>query len=204
MPTFAPYNDGNGAYGPPPFLSGYSYTVPAGWSVGQGDSPLLMRRNDPGTMSVSAILDVAPHTQEATCPDAADPGAGRTVAAMADWLTRVPGLVTTTPAPVEIGGYQGLVIDVSVVPGWTTPECYFDNPIVMTFADPAPVSPDGGVSIREFVERDSHARYILLDLGKGHNLLIEIKAPDEASWDDLVEAAMPIVESFQFIPGSGS
>ena len=168
-------------------------------------TPLLMRRNDPGTMSVIAILDVAPHTQEATCPDAPDPAAGRTAAAMADWLTRVPGLVASTPAPIEIGGYQGLSIDVSVAQGWTTPDCQFvdGKPIVMTFADPAPL-PQGGVFVREAIEGEGHARYILLDVGKGHNLLIEISAPDKASWDDLVQAAMPVVESMQFTVAPGS
>jgi hypothetical protein len=40
--------------------------------------------------------------------------------------------------------------------------------------------------------------YILLDLGKGHSLLIEVAGPDKASWDDLVATAMPIIESFEF------
>ena len=201
---FTPYDDGNGGHGPPPFLDGFSYTVPAGWSE-LDDSTFLVRWNDPGTMSVNTILDVAPHTQDATCPDAADKGAGRTVAAMADWLTRVPGLATTTPVPIEIGGHQGLVIDVSVVPGWTTPQCQFNDegPMVMTFADPAPVA-DGGVFVREYVSGEGRARYVLLDLGTGHNLLIEIKAPDEATWDELVRAAMPIVQTFRFMPASGS
>ena len=39
---------------------------------------------------------------------------------------------------------------------------------------------------------------ILLEFGAAHTLLIEISAPDEASWNGLVQAAMPIVQSFEF------
>lgn len=30
-------------------------------------------------------------------------------------------------------------------------------------------------------------------------MLIEVAAPDKASWNDLVQGAMPIVDSFQFV-----
>ena len=46
----------------------------------------------------------------------------------------------------------------------------------------------------------SNARYIFLEQPDGNSLLIDIEAPDEATWDALVAEAMPIVESFQFNP----
>ena len=42
-----------------------------------------------------------------------------------------------------------------------------------------------------------HLRYILLDLGPDHNLLIEVSSPDEAHWSEFVAAAMPVIESFE-------
>lgn len=41
-------------------------------------------------------------------------------------------------------------------------------------------------------------RLFLLDLGESRMLMIDIEAQDKATWDALVPAAMPIVESFRF------
>jgi hypothetical protein len=91
-------------------------------------------------------------------------------------------------------------MDVSVAPAWRQ-VCQQDPPsaparAVFTFTDrvDAPVK----VHIRNVLEEDAHSRYILLEFGAAHTLLIEISAPDEASWNDLVQAAMPIVQTFQF------
>jgi hypothetical protein len=189
--------DPNAPATPPAFLIGYSYTVPVGWSQLESQNA-LGRPNDPGTMAVSLTLDVAPHTQAPDCPDAEEHGVPNTVGAIADWLTRVPGLVTTTPTPITIDGYRGLMLDVSVAPTWRLTCQYTSGAerIVFTFTDRI-VTADGNL-IRDNLAGESHSRYILLDLGGGHNLLIEVGAPDKASWDDLVQAAMPIVNSFQF------
>jgi len=179
------------------FLTGYSYSVPVGWSQLESQNA-LGRPNDPGTMAVTLTLDVAPHSQAPDCPDAKEPGVPTTVAAMAQWLTRVPGLVATTPTPINIGGYDGLMLDVSVAPTWRL-TCQFTSGaerIVFTFTDRVPVA--DSPFVRDTLLGDAHSRYILLDLGGGHNLLIEVGAPDKASWEDLVQAAMPIVNSFQF------
>ena len=59
------------------------------------------------------------------------------------------------------------------------------------------------VHICSELEGDAHSSYILLEFGAAHTLLIEISAPDEPSWNDLVQAAMPIVETFQFTHEAG-
>lgn len=203
---FAPYGDYIPAL-PPPVLSGYSYVVPAGWSSLQN---ILARPNDPRTMAITLTLDVAPHSQAATCldpvepgignPDAVEPGVGSGPAHLATWLQGLAGIVTTTPTPVTIGGHSGLLMDVSVASAWrrACQQLYPDAPAraVFTFTDPvdSPVRP----FIRDVLEGNAHSRYILLEFGPAHTLLIEISAPDEASWNDLVQAAMPIVQSFEF------
>jgi hypothetical protein len=195
--SFAPYGDPNAPASSPPVLSAFSYVVPAGWSSLQN---ALGRPNDPGTMAITLTLDVAPHSQAPDCPDAVEPGVGSSPADLATWLQGVPGLVTTTPTPVTIGGHNGLLLDVSVAPAWRVPcgTTFAGAParVVYTFTDPvdSPVK----VFIRDSLEGNAHARYILLEFGLAHTLLIEISAPEEASWNDLVQAAMPIVQSFEF------
>ncbi len=195
--SFTAPGDPNSPTSPAHVLSGYSYVVPAGWSsIWNG----LGRPNDPGTMSISLTVDVAPHSQAANCPDAVEPGVGSTPADLATWLQGLPGLVTTTPTPVTIGGHSGLLMDVSVAPAWrlVCQQFYPDAPhrSVFTFTDRADAP--SKVHIRSELEGDAHSRYILLAFGAAHTLLIEISAPDEASWNDLVQAAMPIVETFEF------
>jgi hypothetical protein len=73
---------------------------------------------------------------------------------------------------------------------------FFSNPVraVFTFADQV-----GPNLIREYLQDSAHARYIVLDVGGGHNLLIEVGAPDQATWDEFIQAAMPIVDSMRFV-----
>ncbi len=99
--------------------------------------------------------------------------------------------MTTTPTPVTIGGHSGLLMDVSVAPAWRL-ACQQDPralPRASSTRSGTPSTPLRG---------NAHSRFILLEFGAAHTLLIEISAPDEASWNDLVQAAMPIVETFQF------
>ena len=197
--SFLPNIDPNLLGSPPPTALGwFSYTVPAGWSEIGGRG--LGRPNDPWTMGIQLTLDVAPHSQAADCPDAAHPTGWTAASDVAAFLVGVPGLVTTAPQPVTIGGFSGLMFDASVAPTWKqTCSQLYDGPkrVIFTFADPEP-GPHGWVFIRDFIEEDAHARIILLDISTGHNLLIEVTAPDEASFNELTQAAMPIINSMAF------
>jgi hypothetical protein len=191
--SFEPSGDPSPPASSPPVQSGYTYIVPAGWSSPQGVSSqnILARQNDPATMAIRLTPDVAPRSQGANCPDDVEPGVGSSPADLATWLKGLPGSVTTTPRPVTIGGHTGLLLDVSVNPALTLPcvQFYQSAPagIVYPFRDPV-----------EPLEGNAHSRYILLEFGQAHTLLIEISAPDEVSWNDLVQAGMPIVETFEF------
>jgi hypothetical protein len=199
--AFQPYADSNGnPPAPSPYLREYLYTVPTGWSE-LGNENGLGRPNDPGSMAVKLIQNVAPRSQASDCHEGVAPGIGRTSKAIADWLAGLPALVATSPQPITVGGYNGQLVDVSLAPTWTI-SCFGDPPapIDFLFTDPQATA-EGGVSIREGLEGSAHARYILVDVEKADfPLLIEITGPDEASWNDLVRAAMPIIETFQFTP----
>jgi hypothetical protein len=184
---------------PSTYLAAFNFAVPPGWSL--IDNRTIGQPNDPYSKSIYLLPDVAAHSQDPNCRDAIEPGVGATAAELAQWLASLPGLVTTTPTPIEIGGYGGVMLDLTVAQGWTIP-CreFFSDPVraVFTFANRV-LYPNDYTLIREYLQDDDHMRYILLDLGSGHNLLIEVRAPDQASWDEFIPAAMPIVDSFEFV-----
>ena len=171
------------------------YTVPAGWSNEEEDRALyVLARQDRGEdASIWLLSEVAAHDQAPDCSDnVAAAGVGRTEAALATWLTTVPGLKATTATPVTLGGLTGVTTDLSVDPAWTRVCPGGSEPAVKVFADANRNEHD--------VEVDASAplRVFLFDLGDGRTLLVFIHAVDRATWDGLVNDAMPIIQSFRF------
>jgi hypothetical protein len=175
-----------------------SYTVPAGWVNAEdrtGDFR-LSRPIDPVNSGIYMFRDVVPHSQDESCPETAAPGVERTPEAFADWLSTLPGLVTTAPRAIEVGGLSGFMVDLSVDPAWTHTCPYSQGtPMVSTFtdSDPAP-GYDWNVGA------GGQARYVFLQQPDGRSLLLDIETSDKAAWDGLLAEAMPIVESLQFNP----
>jgi hypothetical protein len=180
----------------------FSYAVPAGWENSE-DWPgnyTLAKQNAPPNTGIFLLTDVLPHSQVESCSETAAAGVGRTPAAFVDWLRTLPGLVTTEPVAVTIGGHGGFMIDLSVAPDWTQTCPYSDGkPIVSTVVDSRP-----GPGHDRNIVSPATARYIFLAQPDflaspdGTSLLIDIEAQDQATWDALIADAMPIVESFQF------
>jgi hypothetical protein len=181
----------------------FAYTVPEGWANTE-DSPItyvLQPLDAPESARISLSTYVIPHSQSEPCADAVEPGIGRTPSAIADWLTTLPGLVVTTPAPITVGELSGVMLDLSVAPGWTlTCPSSQGGPLVSTFTDAnlgAEYLPFAGPE--RSVAGNERARYILLDLGDDRAMLIDVQAPDELTWDSLVLEAMPVIETFEFM-----
>jgi hypothetical protein len=53
------------------------------------------------------------------CDPAAAPSTDDTVSGIAKWVVGSPGLVTTRPQDVSVGGLQGVVLDVRMAKTWT-------------------------------------------------------------------------------------
>lgn len=176
-----------------------SYTVPAGWSNSE-DQPgnyTLGRPSDQAGTAIYMFGEVVPHSQgDESCSEKAALGVDRTPEAFATWLGRLPGLESTQPVAVTIGGRNGFMVDVSLVPDWTQTCPYSEgDPIVSTFTDSDP-----GPGFDWHVGGDARARYIFLDQPGGTSLLIDIEAPDKVTWDAFVQEAMPVVDSILFNP----
>jgi hypothetical protein len=178
-----------------------SYTVPEGWTNNEDcDGCYFLSKqgapeNDP---TMFLFDDVVAHSQAQSCSTAAEPGVGHSAAAIGAWLTTLPGLVATAPSPVTIGGLSGVTVDLSVSPGWTgtCPYAYSQGlPLVSTFVD---AEPSGGGGFDWNVQGDGRTRAILLDIGDGRVLLLDIEAQSKATYDAFLPGAMQVVNTFQF------
>jgi hypothetical protein len=178
-----------------PIITGLSYVVPTGWTSEQLGDGTLFRLSD--NVGINLRVDLGGRSQNPGCPNV-----GRSVVTTAHELAAsmqaFPGLTTTTPVPVTVGGYAGLMLDLSYDPaavgGCRDPG---SAPAIFAFR----MQNDQSTSLLPtFYEADDHSRYLLLDLPDGHTLLIEVACPDQASFDDFVPVAMPIINSLQFNP----
>ena len=95
-----------------------TFTVPSGW---------FNKFDQPRGYGLEAGLNTSLEVQRdlvvarADCVEAeSEPGVGTTASAMVQALAR-PGLDTTEPAPITIGGLSGFTIDITLAADWTTP-----------------------------------------------------------------------------------
>jgi len=174
----------------------FAYIVPAGWINVEDaqDDYVLAQEGAPQDAGIFMVAGVVAHSQDPKCPEKPARGVGTTATAITRWIKSLPGLVTTKPAPVEIGGLRGWAFDVAVAPK-ATHTCPFTDgktgASLFSVSDPA-ASFDSGIW------GDARMRLFLLDLGDARTLMIDIEAQDNATWDALVPNAMPIVESYRF------
>jgi hypothetical protein len=176
-----------------------TFTVPDGWSHVADNATRfwLMPSDQYDRVHDGVALDglyVFGHPQAAStaegCPFAAQPGVGSTPNDIMTFLASTSGLELTTRQPITINGRSGLWTDIQLAPGWKN-SCEWH--------DGSPIAPilyaNTGLSS---VAAGTRERLILLDIGHGDAVGIEIFGVDPARWDDYVSGAMSIVESFVF------
>jgi hypothetical protein len=186
-----------GTYSTTAFVPGLTYTMPAGWQntsdlegevlfIAPGDSP-----DDPSAEYIAVFTSVRAQNRNCATEEEAvsdEPGVARTPEAMAAEFQDRPGLVTSTPESVTIGGLSGLVMDISMAPDWTGTCFYSSEPLVQLL---------GGVAPSEFdhaVVEGIAMRLYLLD-GADSTLAIEVGDWSEgANLDTYAE----LVEQFEF------
>ena len=142
-------------------LPGLFTLIPPGFSVG-------VTSNEPtGDYILIATSVVAAN---ADCTESEQPGVGHTAAALAAEFAQRPGLTTTTPTPVSVGGLQGLVLDIRMADGWTQ-TCFYSggNPAVPLIRG---IGPSSGLD-NPICGPGCITRVYLLD-GSGTTLAIEL------------------------------
>ncbi|MFL5685670.1 MAG: hypothetical protein ACJ77D_06400 [Chloroflexota bacterium] len=190
---------------PPIVYGGLTFTVPDGWSHVADNATrfwLMPSAEYPRLHDGEALdgLYVFGHPQAASqdegCPMEAEKGVGVTPAAIMASITSRPSLKTTPPELITINGRPGLWTDIQLDPSWTK-SCEWH--------DGSPIAPilyaNTGLSA---VDANARERLIVLDIGHGDAVGIEIFAVDAARWDSYVTEAMRIVQSFEFAEPAAS
>jgi hypothetical protein len=141
------------------------------------------------TGSVGLRPDWAIANQE-RCTSDPEPGVGRTVEDLVTWLTQHPGLITSTPSPVSLGGLEGQVLDVRKDPEWSGP-CAGK---VSLFTHVGTINDPGWWDVNDA----ARLRLYFLDAGGSRVVTVHVETSDEASFEGFVEGATPILQSFEF------
>lgn len=182
-----------GTYTSRAFEPAVTYTVPAGWDA-PDDSSTYLRLRPAGSEIVGIHLfrDPSPASQDAACPDTAEPGVGGTSTQLAAWLRTLPGLVVSDPRLATVGGLRGTAIDVGIAADWTQ-SCPFANgsPTVPLF-----IGAKG--EYRWIAVGSERLRLFLLDVPGGGTVVVDIDAFDGSLMDALIAEATPIVQSMSF------
>lgn len=127
-----------------------------------------------------------------------DPSVGETAQDLVDFLTHHPALAASPPQPITIGPIEGQFVDVELAPTWTKTCPGLTAPLAALITSkngsPALGWNDAGTNSGAF------DRYIVLDLGGGRPVLIQVSAPSSAEFQSLLPQAMRVVETFRFSP----
>ncbi len=146
------------------------------WLIGQPDEASIeVLANPKAQASCDAFLDVPASAEE-----------------LVGAIRSNPGIDATAPVAERIGGVYALRLDVTAVPGAST--CVSGNiPVVSVYnREPAWGTLHSGIRGRLYV--------LAPPGGSVRTLVIMITAP-EGIFEQTVEAAVPVVESFQFHTG---
>lgn len=191
---------------PPTIYGALTFTVPDGWSHVADNATrfwMMPSAEYPRIRDGEALdgLYVFGHPQAASqadgCPREAEKDIGTTPAEIMASITSRAAFDATAPQPITINGRSGLWTDIRLDPSWKK-SCDW-------YTDGSPVAPilyaNTGLSA---VFDQAHERLILLDIGHGDTVGIEIFGVDPARWDAYVAEAMQIVQSFRFAEPEGA
>jgi hypothetical protein len=196
------------AFSDPARPSRLSFAVPEGWKV-KVDDPFVFVLHHPYTTAqsqpaIDTFLAVfvqprmaAEFADGATCGPTGDaPGVGADVDALVAEITARQGVVSTVPAAVTIGGYEGKLLDLRLAASWTRGCVAPEGPVIgIPIIHQAGSEPGPTVGLGP----DQPARLILLDLTGGRTIAIvvfDLGPVQTNQFDADVADAMPIVESF--------
>jgi hypothetical protein len=177
-----------GTYTTTTFQPSITYTVADGWINGE-DLPgnfLLQLDGDPRYVGIYRNI-AAPFE----CEEHPDPDVDRSVEAISNWLTSHPGLVTTEPQAISIGGLDGVYVDISLDPSWTTTCPYSGGEPIVPF-----IIGGGPSSLHHVILPGFQERLYLLE-ADGGNVAIEV-GPEGDSLPEYLELVEPIIDSLQF------
>ena len=167
-----------------------AYTVPDGW-LNLEDLPgnfLLQMTDDVRYLGIYQNVR-AP----AECAESWAEGVGGTVEELVGWYRAHPGLTTTEPEDVNVGGLSGVFLDISLDPSWNVTCPYSEGQPIVPFIIGNGTSELHHVILPGFKER------LYLLKWDGGNVAIEV-GPEGDSLDEYLIEVLPIIESLSFGP----
>ena len=144
----------------------------------------------------------ADFSEGSTCggPVSDAPGVGGSLDDLVAAIMARPGVVSTPPAAVTIGGYEGQMLDLQLAASWTGGCLTPDGPVVgMPLLHEAGSETGPGFGLQP----DRPLRLILLDITGGRTMAIaifEIEPTERSLFEAHAAEVMPIIESFEFHP----
>jgi hypothetical protein len=178
------------------FQPAITYTVPPGWT-NMEDLPgnfWLYRASDPQVGALGgSYLGIYQNARASaiSCAEAPQDGVGPTPRDLVKWFQSIPGLLTSKPKPVTVGGLEGLQIDFSLPPGNKT--CTFDGnsgiPLIIG---------NGVSSFDHAILHQLDVRLVILSWNGG-NVTVEItNLRTQASAAAYRAAVQPVIGSLKF------
>lgn len=175
-----------------------TFTLPAGWSapqVGPDSSDFTLHLNaGPADDAVLVMFNMRRAAKDAACTEGPEPGSGSSARTLADDLAADANLRVTPTSPIRVGTATALVIDVTLAPA-ATRTCPFSGGAVSV---PLIVDTLAGTGPFWGIGPNEKIRLVLLDRPGSTNAVVVIDSAAGASFDQLVAATMPVVESFAF------
>ena len=128
------------------------------------------------------------------CEETTEPRVGRSVSELVSWLASAPGLETSDPTPVTIGGLDGEQIDLQLDPQWKG-TCSWSNklPVVPLIFRGTAI---GGYNLALIL--DASMRWYVLDSPDGVIVVDVEDGPGGVSHDELFQTGGEIVQSLSF------
>ena len=181
-----------GTYTTSAFQPALTFTVPDGWEL-VSDTPSWVHLQPSGSPDLGIYLfrDAFALSQDPSCPTTAEPGVGKTSSELIAWLRSLPGVTSSSPALVTVGGLRGASLDLGIKDGWTT-SCPFANGVPTT-----PLVRNDGIE-RWVLAGTERLRFYILDVPGGGTVIIDVDDFEGSQIDTLLAGAAPIIKSFQF------
>jgi len=165
----------------------FTYTVPSSWTYsGEGDVYLSM--DMPAAPGGDFLVLSSVVAARSDCSVRPEEGVGTSSDAIMEWLSTHPALDATTPQPITLGGATGSWVDVRLAADWHK-NCPKGLGLLTGH-------PDGPQS--DSIYGDERMRLYVLDLPAGNNVAIMVDTPIASEFQDVIDEAAPVVESFDF------
>jgi hypothetical protein len=188
-----------------PIFGGLTYTVPAGWAnssdwpttfglTPSSDYARVGPGGQEGDRSILLVTQPVALSSATACSGGANSSVAHTVSAEIAAIRRLPGLIASAPHSITVDGHPGEWLDLRESPSWTTVCSGGPGPEADYLAGPGASDP----AILGTVGTAVRQRIILLDLGSGDLIAIQVSTTSADQFDSFAAESMAVIDSFRF------